>query len=127
MVIDFCFCFQTSQNDFFVFQAAKLEYISSSGVWARVRQRSGVMGKHSAVLDVPSSQEGDTLRSELGGRKEDEAEVGDESEVTLESGAVLHMEGDMQKKSPAHNLWQGRYFKLVTKHRENDLGGVAAV
>jgi hypothetical protein len=42
----------------------------------------------------------------------------------LEAGkAALNLEGYMEKKSPAHNLWQERYFKLMTRVSEKDGGG----
>ena len=42
--------------------------------------------------------------------------------ITPTGERVLHMEGEMEKKSPAHNLWQGRWFKLMTKQRESVSG-----
>lgn len=48
----------------------------------------------------------------------------DEEELALEAGkAALNLEGYMEKKSPAHNLWQERYFKLMTRVSEKDGGG----
>lgn len=45
-----------------------------------------------------------------------------EMEVEVCGERALHMEGEMEKKSPAHNLWQGRWFKLMTKQRESTSG-----
>jgi hypothetical protein len=48
----------------------------------------------------------------------------EEEELALEAGkAALHLEGHMEKKSPAHNLWQERYFKLMTRVTEKEGGG----
>lgn len=33
---------------------------------------------------------------------------------------TLYLEGQMDKKSPAHNLWQERWFKLSTKVTEKE-------
>lgn len=64
--------------------------------------------------------------SEGADMEEHEGEMQIEKEEETEEGSsrerVLHMEGDMEKKSPAHNLWQGRYFKLMTKQRESVSG-----
>ena len=50
------------------------------------------------------------------------------SPVGMVSGSrALHMEGEMEKKSPAHNLWQSRYFKLMTKQRESDSGEMSNI
>ena len=32
----------------------------------------------------------------------------------------LYLEGQMEKKSPAHNLWQDRWFKLMTRVTEKE-------
>lgn len=48
----------------------------------------------------------------------------EEEELALEAGkAALNLEGYMEKKSPAHNLWQERYFKLMTRVAEREGGG----
>lgn len=48
----------------------------------------------------------------------------EEEELALEAGkAALNLEGYMEKKSPAHNLWQERYFKLMTRVSEKEGGG----
>lgn len=42
----------------------------------------------------------------------------------IEAGkAALNLEGPMEKKSPAHNLWQTRWFKLMTRVSESETGG----
>lgn len=62
-----------------------------------------VAEENTDTMEIETGMEIETERDQLGQR-------------------VLHMEGDMEKKSPAHNLWQSRHFKLMTKQRESVSG-----
>ena len=56
---------------------------------------------------------------------EEEAEIKKEEEEqrALEAGrAAINFEGLLGKKSPAHNMWQDRWFKLMTRVEEDENG-----
>lgn len=117
------------------FQAAKLEYSPSTGVWVKGGRVRHVMKRRVSKLPTTSVTVVNDMNQKrvLSAPSEDKDDVQEEEQEILTRGLkesssggvgerVLHMEGEMEKKSPAHNLWQGRWFKLMTKQRESVSG-----
>jgi hypothetical protein len=75
---------------------------------------------HSSLQAADSFEEG-LLEDEE--EDEEESERDGEEEEEEGTGRALHLEGQLEKKSPAHNLWQARWFKIVTRVENTDAGG----
>jgi hypothetical protein len=75
---------------------------------------------HSSLQAADSFEEGLIEDDEEDEESERDGEEEEEEEGT---GRALHLEGQLEKKSPAHNLWQARWFKIVTRVENSDAGG----
>jgi hypothetical protein len=52
----------------------------------------------------------------------DQQAIEAEQKALAAGRGALNLEGPMEKKSPAHNLWQARWFKLTTRVNESETG-----
>eukprot|EP01033_Poteriospumella_lacustris_P017600 gene17600-12595_t len=64
------------------------------------------------VLDVLNEQEPDSLEQDNEYARE---QARQEAEEAARKAKLLYYDGYLEKKSPAHNLWQRRFYKLVTR------------
>jgi hypothetical protein len=75
---------------------------------------------HLHTIASQDSFEEQLREDEEGGSDAEEGEIDGEDATTcfsrLPGGkSSLYLEGQIEKKSPAHNLWQERWFKLMTR------------
>lgn len=85
-----------------------------------VRRRQSFISKQTDglvddVLDVLQQQD-EELEAQL---LYEEQQRQKEEARRLQSPGIVSLEGHLDKKSPAHNLWQSRWFKILT--RENPI------
>jgi hypothetical protein len=64
------------------------------------------------VLHVLNEQEPDSLEQDNEYARE---QVKKEAEEAARKAKLLYYDGYLEKKSPAHNLWQRRFYKLMTR------------
>ena len=74
------------------------------------------------VLGALESVEEEYL-TQVAAEEEAEQRKEEEEQRALEAGrAAINFEGLLGKKSPAHNLWQDRWFKLMTRVEADEAG-----
>lgn len=73
------------------------------------------------VLGVIQTQNEEYFNQQAQEEAEELERVRQEQEAKAKEKSIF-LEGYMDKKSPAHNLWQSRYFKFVTRVVENEDG-----
>lgn len=86
---------------------------SSSQDLSKLNSSKALLGEVMEVLNQQEEEEQAILRAEEQERRELEERRG--------KVGVLRYDGYLEKKSPAHNLWQRRFFKLTTRETNDPL------
>jgi hypothetical protein len=107
---------EAQQNEEHIDHTPKVQAPSQAAIL--LKRRQSFMNKQTDglvddVLDVLQQQD-DELEAQM---LREEQQRQKEEARRLQSPGIVSLEGHLDKKSPAHNLWQSRWFKILT--REN--------
>eukprot|EP01035_Chromulina_nebulosa_P016875 gene16875-22363_t len=72
------------------------------------------------VLEVIQQEEDEIANILIQKENERQINAQREQELMKQGVGIISLEGHLDKKSPAHNLWQSRWFKLSTRIIENE-------